>query len=128
MKSLLKYIIIFSIFFAFSACKKNSTGGKTKITVYPAHHGKPIYGATVYVKFNTNDMPSDPTSNYDLKVVGEENEEHVHIEGLRYGKYYLYAVGYDPEISETVVGGAPLTIKWKERKNSIDFDIAVSED
>jgi len=128
MKSQLKYIIFFLIIVAFNSCKKNSTGGKTKITVYPAHHGKAIYGATVYVKFNTSDLPSDPTNNYDLKVVGEDSEEHVHIEGLRYGNYYLYAVGFDPEISETVVGGAPLTIKWKERKSNINFDIAVSED
>lgn len=128
MKFLLKYIILFSIIFAFNSCKKNTTGGKTKISVSPEHHGESIYGATVYVKFNTTEMPSDPTSNYDMVVVGDPSEEHVHINGLRYGKYYLYAVGYDPEIGETVVGGTSLTIKWKERKNDIDLDIAVSED
>lgn len=128
MKTLFKYIILISIITAFGACKKNSTGGKTKISAYPAHHGKAIYGTTVYVKFNTLDMPSDPTNNYDLKVVGDATEEHVHIEGLRYGHYYLYIVGFDPEISATVVGGAPLTIEWKERKSSFNFDIAVSED
>jgi hypothetical protein len=128
MKSLLKYIVLFSIIFAFNACKKNTTGGKTKITAHPAHHGKPINGATVYIKFNTTEMPSNPTSNYDMVVVGEEDEEHVHINGLRYGKYYLYAVGYDPEIAETVMGGTSLTIKWKDRKDNIDLDIAVSED
>ena len=103
-------------------------GGKTKIIINTSHHGSTIYGATVYVKFNATDLPSDPTNNYDLKIVGNPLEEHIHIDGLRYGQYYFYAVGFDPNISATVIGGAPLTIKWKERKNSINFDLAVSED
>ena len=128
MKPILKYIVLLFAITTFNSCKKNNTGGKTKISAFPQHHGKSIKGVTVYVKFNTTDMPSDPTSNYDLKVVGEEDEEHVHIDGLRYGKYYLYAVGYDEDISETVVGGIPLTIKWKDRKDQINLDVPVSED
>lgn len=128
MKSLIKYIALIAFIITFNACKKNTTGGKTKISVFPAHHGKAIKGATVYVKFKTTDMPSNPTSNYDLKVVGEEDEEHVHVDGLRPGTYYFYVVGFDTDINETVVGGAPLTIKWKDRKDDIHFDVAVSED
>lgn len=128
MKSFFKIAVIATLVLFINACKKNTTGGKTKIAIYPAHHGKQIKGATVYVKFNATDMPSNPTSNYNMVVVGDTDEEHVHIEGLRYGKYYFYVVGFDPEINETVVGGAPLTIKWKDRKEDIHFDVAVSED
>ncbi len=127
MKTLLKFITIACIILSFNACKKSSTGGDSTIVAFPKHHGAAIKGATVYVKFKTNDLPSNPTSNYDLKVEGEADEDHVHIKGLRYGKYYIYAVGYDSTISEVVSGGTPLTIKWKERKKEIDLDIAVTE-
>ena len=72
-------------------------------------------------------MPSDPENNYDLKIVGDPTENHVHINGLRYGKYYLYAVAYDPDINEVVKGGTPLTIRWNKRKKETDINIAVTE-
>ena len=59
---------------------------------------------------------TDPTSNYDLKVEGEPTDNHVHIEDLRYGEYYLYAVGYYSSNSETVKDGIPVAIKWSQRK------------
>ena len=127
MKSLFKILPIVFVLISFGACKKSSSGGDATVVVFPAHHGAPIKGATVYVKFKTNDLPSNPTGNYDLKIEGKVDEDHVHIKGLRYGKYYDYAVGFDSTISEVVTGGSPLTIKWKERKKEIDLDIAVTE-
>ncbi|CAN5166910.1 hypothetical protein BH09BAC5_BH09BAC5_13910 [soil metagenome] len=112
---------------ALTACKKNNIGGDVTIAAFPKHHSVPIKGATIYIKFDAKDLPSDPTNNYDLKIVGESNEEHVHIEGLRYGKYYLYAVGFDSTIMAPVMGGTPLKIQWKERKNETDIDIPVVE-
>jgi hypothetical protein len=111
----------------FYSCKKSSTGGDVTLVAIPKHHSTPIKGATIYVKFKADEFPSDIVSNYDLKIVGEENEEHVHIEGLRYGKYFLYAVGYDSTIMSTVSGGIPVKIKWKERKEELDIDIPVIE-
>ncbi|MES2565379.1 MAG: hypothetical protein V4565_00835 [Bacteroidota bacterium] len=128
MKHIIKIFALAIIALLTNSCKKSSTGGDATVVAFPKHHGTPIKGATIYIKFNAKDLPSDPTSNYDLKVVGEENEDHVHIKGLRYGQYYLYAVGYDESISETVVGGMALAIKYKQRKKEIDVDIAVSED
>ena len=125
-KQLTLGIIATSILLA-TSCKKGDTGGDATIAAFPKHHTQPIKGATVYVKFDANELPSDPTNNYDLKIVGESNEDHVHIEGLRYGKYYLYAVGYDSTIMQTVVGGIPVKIKWSERKKELDQDIPVTE-
>lgn len=127
MKKICRIIVFSLVITSLVSCKKSSTGGDAIVVAFPKHHGTPIKGATVYVKFKTNDLPSNPTSNYDLKVEGEPIEDHVHIKGLRYGKYYLYAVGYDSTISKAVSGGVPLTIKWKERKKEIDVDIAVTE-
>lgn len=127
MKHFFKYLLLAIAVLNFNSCKKSSTGGDAEVAAFPKHHGKSIYGATVYVKFKTNDMPSNPESNYDLKIVGDATENHVHIHGLRYGKYYLYAVGFDPEINEVVKGGVPLNIKWNKRKKETDIDIAVTE-
>lgn len=127
MKSLFKYIILGIFVLVFNSCKKSGTGGDATVVAFPKHHGKAIKGATIYIKFKTNDMPSDILTNYDLKIVGDPNEDHIHIHGLRYGKYYLYAVGYDPDIAMQVTGGVPLTIKWKKRKKEIDIDIALTE-
>lgn len=32
---------------------------------------------------------------------------HVHVEGLKCGQYYLYAAGWDTSISQVVKGGIP---------------------
>jgi hypothetical protein len=110
-----------------TSCKKNNTGGQCEVAAFPQHHGKSIYGATMYVKFGAKDLPSNPTTNYDLKIVGEPEEEHVHIKNLRYGHYFLYAVGWDSTISQQVTGGIALKIKWSERKKEVDVNVPVTE-
>ena len=126
MKKIISLILIAAAI-VIGSCKKNNTGGQCNIAAFPEHHGKSIYGATIYVKFGAKDLPGNPTSNYDLKIDGEANEEHVHINGLRYGHYYLYAVGYDSAIAQTVTGGIALKIKWKERKQELDVKVHVTE-
>jgi hypothetical protein len=121
------YLIVIATAVIIISCKKSNTGGQCEVAAFPEHHGKSIYGATVYVKFGAKDLPNDPTSNYDLKIEGEANEEHVHIDGLRYGHYYLYAVGYDSAIAQAVTGGIALKIKWKERKQELDAKVPVTE-
>lgn len=126
MKRIISLIVI-AVSIVIVSCKKNNTGGQCRVAAFPEHHGKSIYGATVYVKFGAKDMPSNPTTNYDLKIEGEANEEHVHIENLRYGHYFLYSVGYDSSIAQTVTGGIALKIKWKERKQELDVKVPVTE-
>jgi hypothetical protein len=123
-----KLIIIALLSTAIASCKKSSTGGDAEVAAFPQHHGAPIYGATIYVKFKAKDLPSDPANNYDLKIIGDPKESHVHIEGLRYGQYFLYSVGYDSTIKQTVAGGIGVKIKWTERKQEIDVNIPVIED
>lgn len=125
---ILRYPVVLMIFaLVCFSCKKNDTGGDATIVAFPQHHGKAIKGATMYVKFGATELPSNPTANSDLKVVGDPNEDHVHVENLRYGKYYLYAVGYDSTIMQTVTGGLAVVIKWSERKSETDVDVPVTE-
>lgn len=66
--------------------------------------------------------PADTTNNYDLKIVGDSSEDHVRIEGLRYGNYYLWvtAVG---TFTGTAEGGRQVKIKWSERKKKLNIDV-----
>lgn len=109
------------------ACKKNGTGGSTDVVAFTAHHSKPIFGSTVYVKFDARELPQDPTGNYDLVIAGEPNEDHVHIPDLLPGNYFLYATGFDSTIKQPVKGGVPLNISRKDKKKELEVDIAVSE-
>ena len=116
----------------FNSCKKAGTGGDATVVVFAKHHGNIIwnhagYPDSVFVKFNTEELPSNPTTNYDALFVGEAGEDHVHCEGLKTGKYYFYATGWDTTINQRVTGGMAIKIKYKDRKDEIDQDIAVTE-
>ena len=126
-----KKIILLSLVFVFTtiliSCKKAGLGGDATIAAFSKHHDKAIYGATVYVKFNTKDSPGSGISGYDATFVGEANEDHVHIEGLKQGNYYFYSVGYDSAISSPVYGGRTVTIKRKDKSDEQSLDISVTE-
>lgn len=119
-------ILLSSILVLFS-CKKEGTGGHATIAASPKHHEKSIKGAIVYVKFGAKELPGKTPSDYDLTIKGEPNEDHIHIEGLMWGDYYLYAVGYDSTLAQTVSGGIPVTIKRSEKKSELSIVIPVTE-
>lgn len=122
-----KFIILTLACASLFACKKNGTGGDAEIAAFPRHHGKDIKGATLYIKFKSESQPSDPTNNYDLKIVGSPKENHIHVEGLLPGTYYLYATGFDSTIMLPVTGGIAAKIKHKERKEELDIEVPVTE-
>lgn len=132
----MKKIILFSsacIFAAgFYSCKKAGTGGDAILAIFPKHHGTPIvnhvnYRDSAFIKFNTDELPDNPTTNYDLLVVGDVGEDHIHVEGLKRGKYYVYCTGWDTTINARVTGGLAVKIKYSERKDEIDLDVPVTE-
>lgn len=117
-------IIFFTIVFSFQACKKNDIGGKATIHAMIFHGTTPMVGtATLYVKFDATSAPANPTTDYDLKITGEPDDNHVHVEELRPGNYYLYAVAFDSTASVAVKGGVATTIKWSERKEIKEIEV-----
>lgn len=124
----MKYILIAVLAFTvITGCKKNGTGGKANVHANIKHHTTPIKGATLYVKFDAKELPSDPTNNYDLKETGCNLCTDIHVEGLLPGNYYLYAVGFDSTIMQPVSGGTSVRIPWSDRKNDIETDVPVVE-
>ncbi len=107
------------------SCTRPGTGGENTLVVFPKHHGQPIKGATVYLRFGAKDFPGSAPTDYDMTTVGEANEEHVHVEGLRKGDYYVFAIGYDSTISAVVTGGQHVKILSKSGEH--DLDVAVTE-
>lgn len=108
------------------SCKKNDEGGKAEIHALIYHGSTEIRNSTLYVKFGATSAPSDPTSDYDMKLNGESGDNHVHIEELRRGDYYLYAVGMDTVTHQSVKGGSHVEIKWKDRKKLIEADVMLN--
>lgn len=98
------------------SCKVAGAGGNVTLVARPQHHGTPIlntasYPDTAYLKFNTQDSPGYNPSSFDLVVPGIHiGEDHVEVEGLRPGKYFIMMTGFDTTINERVIGGIPLII------------------
>lgn len=114
------------------SCKKAGTGGDATLVVFLKHHGNIIknhvgWVDTVFVKFNTDELPGTKPSDFDTYFVGEAGEDHVHCEGLKTGKYYIYGAGIDSTGPYRVTGGMSVKIKYSERKKEIDTDLAVTE-
>lgn len=131
-------IIILSIVLAatiISSCKKEKkceagTGGSVTLVAFPKHHSVPIYNQatyldTVYLKFNTQELPSGGLSAFDTYFVGSVGDADVHCTGLKCGDYYIVATGFDTTINERVFGGIPFTITAES--GEVDVNIPVVE-
>ena len=105
-------------------------GGNVTIVALPKHHGMPIasdslYPDSAFIKFNATNSPGINPGDYDKIIVGEANEQHVHIEGLKRGKYFIFMTGYDTVIPARVTGGIPYEITLTS--GEIKLDIPVTE-
>jgi hypothetical protein len=138
-KSILILSLIAVYYVSFMSCKKDSTpsctagsGGQVTLIASPKHHTKSIYNKTdhldtAYVKFNATEFPGDNASLYDLVIAGEVGEDHVHIPGLKCGKYYVFMAGWDTTLipPQRVKGG--LGVNFSETTGEVAKDIPVTE-
>jgi hypothetical protein len=114
-------------------CEYAGTGGNTTIVAYAVHHSDTIingdslgYMDTAYVKFNAIESPGLLPSNYDLVIPGDSGEDHIHLEGLKRGKYFILMTGWDIDIGKRVIGGIPYVLN--ESAGEVDLKVPVSED
>lgn len=129
-------IIVFAILASsFTGCKdknncKAGIGGNVTLVAKPQHHGLAIYNQknypdTAFVKFDTQDSPGINPSDYDAVFVGDSGEDHVHIEGLKCGDYYIMMAGFDTTINQRVTGGIPYN--FGNESGEIDLVVPVVE-
>jgi hypothetical protein len=126
MKTIKKSTIALLLFTALSvsSCRKNDTGGEAEVHALIYHGSTPIVGTTtLYVKYDAKSQPAEPLTTYDEKIIGEPDDNHVHVEDLRPGNYYLYAVAFDSLVMKPVKGGTAVAIKWSERKRTKEVQI-----
>lgn len=108
------------------SCCKEGLDGRATINANVKHHSAVIYGATVYVKFDSKTQPAS-MSEYDASFTAGSADGAVIIRNLKCGDYYFFATGFDPAISQPVKGGVPFTIRHADRKREQSIDIPVTE-
>lgn len=111
-----------------------ASGGNLNITAYLYHHdslivNKPGYLDTVFVKYNSSNLPGLSPSDYDTYFVGDSASAFVKLTGLRCGDYYFYGVGMDTVSSPGhpfhVSGGTPFSTS--EISGEIIIHVPVTE-
>ncbi len=118
------------------SCTYAGTGGNTTIVAKPKHHSFWIVSDSVhidsaFVKFNAVNSPGTNASAYNLVIAGEANEDHVHIPGLKVGKYYIMMTGFDTTgISSgspvgRVTGGIPYVLE--QSAGEVELVVPVTE-
>jgi hypothetical protein len=111
------------------SCIYGGTGGNVTIVARPEHHGVPItskvnYPDSAFLKFNAQDSPGSDPSLYDYHSEGEEGEDHVHLYGIRPGKYFIYMTGMDSTGPYRVYGGIPIIITQTSGEFNVTVPIA----
>lgn len=111
-------------------CEDAGTGGNLTVVATLKHHSKVIYNQpnyldTVFVKFNTQDLPGTEPLDFDTYFVGEAGEDHVHLDGLKCGDYYIYGAAFDTTITQRVVGGIPFSTTQTD--GEIELIVPVTE-
>ncbi len=107
------------------SCEYAGVGGNVTIVAFPKHHGKETRPYNVYVKFNTQDFPGENPSLYDLQIAADTTENHIEIENLKRGYYYIYMTAFDTSIAAVVKGGIPTSVT--QTAGEIDLDVPVTE-
>ncbi len=116
--------LLLSFLLFFTACKKKTKagfGGNANLKITGQHHGQVIDSLTVFVLFNSNEVPANGQYDYQIKATTYgTNNSYALVNGLKPGDYYIYAEGWDPSISNAVKGGIPFTIDSEK-----DYEIIV---
>lgn len=111
------------ILISLNACRKEGTDGKSSVSGYVMHHTKSIENAVVYIKYGATEFPGADLSKYDASFPTGA-DAHYEFKNLRKGDYYLYGVGYDNSVMESVTGGIGIKLKYSK---AISTDVPVVE-
>lgn len=130
MKNLTLLLIPVSLLFILSSCTKEDkctggAGGDLTIVAFPKHHGADTKPLWAFVKYNTQEFPGTNPSAYDIAIAGDTTENHIELENLKCGDYYIYMIAIDPAINDTAVGGIPFSTE--QTSGEVNATVAVTE-
>ena len=123
-KHLMVYCLLFTVYCLVASCHKEGPGGKAVIKGLVKHHSKSIPGAVVYIKYGVKESPGTNVTYYDASVTADTSANYSFVD-LKRGDYYLFSIGYDSSIVNTVSGGIPVEIKSKTE--NVETDVPVTE-
>ena len=121
MRKKIYFLVLASLLFA---CNKPGPGGSAAIEGLVTHNGTAVPGVVVYIKYGAKSFPGANITYYNANVTADKSG---HYEFLNFndGYYYLFAVGFDTLIGNTVNGNAPAVLKTKTQ--TLEADIPVSQ-
>jgi hypothetical protein len=85
-------------------------GGESSLILTPNHDGLNIDSCMFYLKYNSSVISADGIYDDSTKAVNVKGTPVASFYGLKAGKYYIFAKGWDIIRSEKVKGGIPFTI------------------
>ena len=106
---------------------KAGKGGKAKLNVTPRHHLKEITDARIYIEYNAYRQPADGIWDDSAAVVQQNGKPVATFDSLRPGDYFMYAKGFDPAVSDDVIGTANFRIEDSVVARTYNTYIEVSE-
>jgi hypothetical protein len=108
-----RYFLVFISFISILSCRKEETlagkGGNATLTITPQHHGLNIANSKVYIKYNAKNTPSFYDDSVQTSM--QNGIPTAVFTQLTKGDYYIYGIGIDTNIKQTVKGGIPYTIE-----------------
>lgn len=131
-KTVLGIVILTSVLFT-QSCKKDDdkqtctggAGGNLTIVAFPQHHGADVRPYAAYVKYNTQNFPGADAWLYDKTYEADTTENHIELDSLKCGNYYIYMIGFDTALNDTVVGGIPFSTE--QTSGEVNVNVAVTE-
>lgn len=82
------------------------------------------YRDTVYLKFNSSELPGMDSLDYDAVYIGDYPGDSVVINNLSCGKYYIFATGMESIHQVRVFGGIPYEIKKNSGRRNIVIPVS----
>ena len=116
------YTLFLIPLFLILSCRKEGPGGKALINGTVKHTTAPIAGAVVYIKYGAKESPGSDVTYYDNSVTADAQANYKFAD-LKRGSYYLFAVGFDSSIVQTVTGGVAVEINSKTETVQADVQV-----
>ncbi|GAA4460707.1 hypothetical protein GCM10023093_03840 [Nemorincola caseinilytica] len=101
-------------------------GGNATLMIYPQHHGNAVNldSMMVFIKYDALDAPANGRYDDSATCTRTGSIVSCSFSGLWNGNYYLYARGYDHNVSQAVQGGIKYTVVVQQ---TINLMLPVSE-
>jgi hypothetical protein len=124
------YFVPVAFLLCCSCAKTEGLNGDATLVVKLTYNSTPVvstaaYRDSVFIHYNTMDMPDHPSTDYDALFVIEPGQDQIRIENVCRGEYAVYCTGFDAAQNRRITGGVMVFIKRNERRNEFQVNVPV---